>query len=236
VLDGQGGDELLDTTLAPGTDFLRQLQLGRLGRLLRANRAYTGEPKRAALRRIAGSLRSKRGVEPSLPGWLAPDPTLRRAILERHIPPPGTYAEIREADLLDPYLAHVREETFAAGARHGIGYRHPLWDAEVVELLHGLPPEALIAGGRPKSPARAYVRGGVVAIAGGWPQPAVADDLLEAVLAAEAQAAWARIGGLRVLGELGIVDETHSFGFFPARASWTMLCMEFWLRSIGGRE
>lgn len=231
VLDGQGGDELLDVTPAQGAELARRLRFGDVARLVAANRTYTGVSTLRSLRQVLGSLRPRVPQPRTLPPWLAPDPALRRSLTDRLAPPPRTLAEVHQIDVLDPYLAHAREETFDAGRRHGIAYRHPYWDAEVVELLHALPPEAFLAGGDPKSPARTYVRGHAPAISGRWPRPAVADELIAAVVAQEGKLAWAELGGPKTLHELGILDPTHPFEGYSASNLWVILCVEQWLRS-----
>jgi len=236
ILDGQGGDELLDVGLGPGIDLARRLRIGRVADLVRANRTYTGASVSASLRQIARSRQRRPRAASPLPEWLAPDPELRREVLERRVPIDQTYGALRRADLVDPYLAHAREEGFVAGQRDGVVYRHPLWDPEVVALLHGLPPEAFVAAGEPKSPARRYLRRRIPGIAGRWPRPLVADDLFADVLGAEAPAAWRRCGGPRALAELGVVGKDPPIERYPVSATWSILAMEFWLRSRGERQ
>ena len=160
------------------------------------------------------------------PAWIA-DPSLRQQLDERAAAP------LPADDLLDTVLA-AQAETSADMALAG-GYRHvqPLLDAEVVELVRALPPEALVRGGDPKSPARAYVRERVSAVPGRWPRPAVVTDMLDRLVASDASRAWHALGGARELVELGLRLPERSTGEFDAGLEWAMLSMEGWLQWSG---
>lgn len=218
VLDGIGGDELLDAGLGPARSFLRAGRLGALRDLIRAERAYGGAGATSVLR---SALRRGRPPRPApLPAWVV-DPALRRALEERAAAPPP------DDDLLDTFVAAGREASFAAGAAGGYLHAQPLLDAEVVGLVRGLPREALVRGGDAKSPARAYLRARVSGIAGPWPRPAVVGEMLDRLLRDAAPAS----GG--ALGELGI-DPGAAATDLDSGLVWSMLSVLRWLENTRG--
>jgi len=150
-----------------------------------------------------------------------------RALADRRRP---AYAEERARDAVDATLAMHREATFDLGLRTGLPRRHPLWDADLVDLLDGLPPEALVAGGDPKSPARAYLRRRIPELQGSWPRPRVADTLASDVLA-DLRARLAA-GGTPRLAHLGVGSEADSNPNLPFSRIWPMLSLESWLAGV----
>jgi asparagine synthetase B (glutamine-hydrolysing) len=196
LLDGLGGDELLDAGYAAGRELLRRPW--HLPAWLRAERRYTGE--------TTGSLRS---------------------LLRRDGP---SYAEERASDVVDSNLAMQREASFDLGVRTRLPRRHPLWDAAVVDLLNGLPPEALVAGGEPKSPARTYLRRRIPSTGGVWPQPKVANVLAAAVLD-DLRRHLAANGTPRLVA-LGVVNGDDRDTILPFSRIWPMLCLESWLGGV----
>jgi hypothetical protein len=152
---------------------------------------------------------------------------LRRQLDERASQSPA------DDDLLDPFLA-ASAETSADRAVAG-GYRlvRPLLDAAVVELVRGLPPQALVRGGDPKSPARAYVRARIPALPGRWPRPAVVGDMLDRLVAPAAPDVWRSLGGPRELESLGLRPEMIGARGLDSGLEWSMLLTERWLRHEG---
>lgn len=196
ILDGLGGDELLDAGYAAGRELL--VRPWWLRSWLRAERRYAGG--------VLGSLRAvARGGRPS-------------------------YAVERARDAVSARLAMQREDSFDRGLRTGVPRRHPLWDAAVVDLLDGLPPEALVAGGHPKSPARSYLAARVPAIAGPWPRPRVADSVA-AALTKELQRVRTD-SGVPLLERLGIVSGTLYEPTPHFTRLWLMLSVERWLEGV----
>lgn len=220
LLDGQGGDDLLDAGYEAGRELLAS-PVG-LANWLRAERRYTGG--------IIPSLRAllpRRAVPPSLPPWLAHD--LRDSVLERFHATPRRYGAVRTADAVDAELAAQREETFDRGTRTGLVQRHPLWDAGVVALLNGLPPSALVAHGHPKSPARAYLRAQVPQIVGPWPKPMRADSLANAL--SNTLRAHAKQNGFPNLAAHGVILENRTT--HPQNHQiWRMMCLERWVNAL----
>ncbi|HWJ33453.1 MAG TPA: asparagine synthase-related protein [Gaiellaceae bacterium] len=231
LLDGQGGDDLLDAGMSGGAALLRRPAA--FAQWALAERRYTGSAARAI-----GAVVKRRflGKETeTLPSWLAPDPALRSELLDRFASVPSTYADQRRLDVLDPLLSAQREETFDRGLRIGLLHTHPLWHPLVVELLSGLPPAALVTGGNPKAPALRYLRSRLQEPRGTWPRPSLADDLLGRAVAAGAPAAWERFGGgPHLLAELGVLAKTPDSRDFPLAEIVATLTIESWIHGLGG--
>ena len=224
LADGQGGDDLVDAGLAAGSALWpRPLALASW---LLAERRYAGS-FRTPLRHLVRTLRPGTRSTANAPAWLA-DP-FRTEIAARLAARPRTYAAIRRADLTGSMLAAQREETFDAGMRRGLTHCHPLWDSELVRLLDGLSPQALVAGGYPKSPARAYLRLRIPAVRGAWPRPALATDLLGGLLDRDGARLWAQKGGGEQLARLGVIERGIPLAGYPTGRQWPIMSMEYWL-------
>ena len=223
LLDGQGGDDLLDAGLAAGAELWRHPR--ELAWWLRAEHRYAGSA-RSSLRHL---LSSARGAQQrySPPAWVAP--AHWNHLADRNATTPKTYAAIRAADLTEGLMAAQREETADRGRRTGLRHAHPLWDPEVVELLHGLPPVAFVHGGHPKSPARAYLRERVPTVVGAWPRPALAGDLLTNLLQIEGKRLWEASDRGASLAALGVIEPGTAFEDFPSGLFWTTICLESWI-------
>jgi len=231
VLDGQGGDDLLDAGIAGGAALLRRPT--DFARWALAERRYTGSALGAA--RAAVALRLRRTPETTLPAWIAPDPSLRAELRDRLASAPRGYAERRRLDVVDPVLAAQREATYDRGLRIGMRHLHPLWHPRIVELLDGLPPAALVGAGDPKAPALHYLRSRLEEPRGAWPRPSLADDLLGRAVSAGVSAAWERFGGgPRRLAALGVLAETPYLRDFSLPEIATTLSLESWIHGLGG--
>ncbi|MBA3841365.1 MAG: hypothetical protein H0X39_01880 [Actinobacteria bacterium] len=229
LLDGQGGDELLDAGYEAGRALA--LRPVALARWLRAERAYTGRVRRSA-KILALDLLGRTPPRPA-PAWLAPD--LRESVEARFAVRPCDYAGVRAADVLDGTLAAQREETFDRGRRTGLVQHHPLWDPEVVALLDGLDPSALVSDGHPKAPGRAYLAQRVPAIPGLWPQPRVA-NLAAAAISEQLRARFETQGAdLYTLQAFQILDSSLTDGL-PNSDLWRTMSLDAWLKRALGRE
>ena len=225
ILDGLGGDELLDAGIPAGR-ALRRRPLA-FGRWLRAEGRYVSTARASA----RASLR--RPGRPVLPSWLAPDPVLRAALEERlQAPPARLRGSPRGGSRRSTARRRPRDRPRRRLARLGLRRRSPLWDAEVVTLLDGLDPAQLVAGGMPKAPARAYLAGRVPAIAGAWPRPRVADTLYADLIEELTRRATKP---LTELERLGILPRSRDAALFPKALLWTILSTELWLNAQSGR-
>jgi asparagine synthetase B (glutamine-hydrolysing) len=218
LLDGGGGDELLDPGLDPARGFLRRARLGALFDLARAEHAYTGAHAHTVLRAAVG--RGRPAPREPLPDWIR-DPALRAALEERAASAPSD-------DLLDGFGAAAREASFAAAQEGGYVHAHPFYDHEVVALGRGLPEEALVRGGDPKSPARAYVRSALPQIAGRWPRPAVVGSMQDDLLARVRESPPAA----GVLAGLGL---DHSNGRWESGLAWARMSLAAWFDNLEHR-
>jgi asparagine synthetase B (glutamine-hydrolysing) len=233
LLDGQGGDELLDAGYEAGRVLAGVLARSPLALYdwARAERAYTGR-LRSSVKILALDLLGRRDRNPpALPDWLADD--LREPLQARFDARPRGYDAIREADVLDGVLAAQREETFDRGRMTGLEQRHPFWDPQVVSLLDGLPPAALVAGGDPKAPARHYLSQRVPTIAGRWPQPRAA-ALVSGQVAAQLQGLLSAQGGLPVFEEHGVVRPDAFESGVADTQIWRMMALDAWFQNVLG--
>jgi asparagine synthetase B (glutamine-hydrolysing) len=237
VMTGSGGDNWLSVALEYGTDLMARFDVVGLYRLWNTyQRSYRVKRMLLArrimwkygLRNILLSFehqmilrfrpelmrsQARARVKQKTPPWIAPDPTIRRAIDERAEfvraqpkPKPGDFYvnEIRRS-LDHPLLSVELEEAFEKGRRLGTPVLMPYYDADLVDLLCRTPPTVLNRGQRSKSMVRSMVsrklaglgveRQKKITTGNFWPQKTK-----------EAVEAWRTMGGARVLGELGIVD------------------------------
>jgi asparagine synthetase B (glutamine-hydrolysing) len=215
ILDGIGGDDLLDAALRPAWPALSRGRVGVLRELAAADRAYAG----------GGMLAVLKATVPRRRRWTAPS-----FVAEQHQVSLAERAAERRDDLLSTRLAAGWEETWDAGLRQGVAYHHPLWAAAVVELVRGLPLETLVANGQAKSPARTYLSVRLPSISGPWPRPAIADSL-QAALEDEYRAKNPAANQLQMLADLGVIALDTRSGGLPRPISGTLLLCEKWLRS-----
>jgi asparagine synthetase B (glutamine-hydrolysing) len=261
VLTG-GGGQMLDPPAGYPADRLRALDVAALSRFVRARRFYA--PDSTVLERLRLTLwtlaarqllrdtalrirlpRARRGVtaayrrhvERSFPAWLAPEPGLRRQVVREVIEQACPPRALRDF----PDLGLGREAAFARSRRLGVCTLSPILDPDVVEFLMRVPTRLLNRGGQAKRLAFDVLR---------RQAPLVDRSSLSAVrtrfyrnevLRREGPAAWRKLGGVRVLAELGIVDGTciEAEAQDPeawARASavdhfWRTLNLEAWLHS-----
>ena len=192
ILDGIGGDELLDAGLLLARRAVTHLKFGVMLDIAAAERGYVGGGMKSVLR-AAAPRRHRRRWEPS------------PSIAARHRAALADLAAVPRDDLLRTRIAAGWEEMWDAGHRQGVTYHHPLWTADVVTLVRGLPVEALVAKGQAKSPARSYLARRIPTIVGRWPRPAVADSLLSA-LEREHAARHKSADGTQLLRELGVIS------------------------------
>lgn len=268
-LNGQGGDEWLLPLPVYGVDRLRALDLPALYRLWHAWYDYLPFGSNASFARHslwtwgarpfvrAAALRGARSAPrvrellaqrflEKLPAWLAPDPALRRDIVERalfaapRVPFAELYRTSRRALLDRPDRPGITEEAFATRRRTGARILMPLLDTDLVRFLYRLPPELLLDGGHAKALARHVVAPRVPTFGAGWPRTVTGDRYFRPLIERETPQAWHEAGGTPLLADLGIVDEStvtrlvHD-GSSP-RWLWPTTNVDAWLRSCVGVE
>jgi asparagine synthetase B (glutamine-hydrolysing) len=268
ILTGGGGDEWL--ALSPGyaRDLVRRGDAAGLYRLWQARRRYLPLSPLSVLRSIVwrsgvrpllrdaaarqapqvlASYR-RRGSSDGIPRWMAPDPQLRRQILEQgeSEAPPATsesYLSDKRAILDHPVEAMVMEDQFAGGQHLGVRILQPLWDPDLVDLLYRTPPESLNRGNREKGLVRDLVASRFPDMGHDWVRTVFMDGFFASVVRGEGPQAWHGLGGAPALAELGLVDSKAVRSFVDAclsqsgasphqlRSVWNILRLEAWLQA-----
>jgi len=171
--------------------------------------------QRALSRTSPGLLRRQieRHAVNSIPPWLTPDKSLREELLELSIakrmelkPRPGDfYANEIRRGLDHPIQAVDLEEAYEKGRRLGVEVLMPYFDADLVDLLLRTHPRVLTKGNRSKSLVRESMASRVAGF-GLERQKKITTGNFWPKKLEEAAACWRELGGVRALGELGIVD------------------------------
>jgi asparagine synthase (glutamine-hydrolysing) len=270
VLTGEGGDEWLAPPPSYAADRLAALDLAALYRILRARWREVPLPRATTLRTVLWAWAARpllrqaagvaldawspsatrayrlRSVSSSLPSWLAPDPLLRRAMVEVVVDalpdpaPRAVYPQTKWRLASHPLLGLMLEEWFEQGRTRGVRICAPLLDADLVEFLYHVSPRVLLRGGQTKWLARATLERRFPALPR-WPKAVYADLFWRSLMAREGPTAWWQLGGVPRLSELGLVDPNRfatavesafsSGDFLTTRQVWRTCMLEAWLRS-----
>jgi asparagine synthetase B (glutamine-hydrolysing) len=278
ILTGTGGDEWLGVTPALASDLMLSGDLAGLYRLWRAQRRSFRLPLIAharlffwnfALRPLLGDLslhapggtrlhaaaRSvRRWLRPEFPGWLAPDPDLRRRLVERRLA--AELQSRRESCRFDSYCARdvhcslefptgswELEEHFLFGREAGQRMLHPYLDADLVHFLYRIPPQTLNRGGRSKGLVRDYLTRAFPKLGFERQKKVIATSFFNDRFLTEARESTGWFWRKSALAELGIVDvkrlkpmvesvlarrgKQHTRQIFLA---WSLFNLEAWTR------
>jgi asparagine synthetase B (glutamine-hydrolysing) len=267
ILTGSGGDEWLSVSPYFSADLLRNLDFSGWWHFLHAwKRSYRvswpqvlrGGISTYGLRPLMSSALDTAFHRPwtycrvervmrKTPDWVAPDADLRDELRSRvesslmPLSPEGGYylQEIRSG--MDHSLMSLElEETYELGSRLGARILHPYWDADLVDMLYRTPPHLLNRGGRSKGLVRESVAKRFPTLGFKRHKKVVATSFFRTTLVKEAGAAWKRLGGVRALGDLGVVDPAATARTFadimsqPISSSayqlWDILSCETWAR------
>jgi asparagine synthase (glutamine-hydrolysing) len=270
ILTGAGGDEWLGVSPFLAADLLRRLRLVSLYRLWNTVRhSYQLSNRMAArnvlwrfgvrpllrdaaqpfVRRIAPQAlerRRRQRLDQALSTWLAPDPELRRELVERTDDLDRSKADsfyLRDGQLaLDHTLVSMEfEEWFEAGRRTGVSIRMPFWDADLVDFLYRTPPAFLNRGQRSKGLVRDMLDRRFPELGFERHRKVISTPVFGSVIVEEGPRAWSRLGGASVLGELGVIEpaslnSTIEQVFTGPKAGyawrvWDVLTVEAWLRA-----
>jgi hypothetical protein len=227
-LTGGGGDEWLCVSPYLSADLMAAFNVAGLYRLvLGATRSYgMSLPKllraylwvfgvRALGRRALGSVppllawRDRRVLGQQTPGYVAPDPQLRRAIDDR-FEPPGAPRNFYLRDLKDgldtSLVAQELEEFFELGRRIQMPVLRPFLDPDVIELLARVPPEVLNQGQRSKAIVRDALDRRFPELEFKQQRKVQGIPTLRRILRDEFDALWSSVGPPTALAELGVVD------------------------------
>lgn len=210
-------------------------------------------PAHRVVKRVAPwALKLKHRVAPPPwipPTWLAPDSALRlefdRRREEEHARKPTTksiyFRDVRPA-LDHPIVSWEAEEVFEVYQRLGMRMLPPYWDADVIELLYRTPPLLLLHNGRNKGLVRASLARRFPDLGFAQHRKIEATNFYASLMYRNGREIWDRLGGLRTLSELGIVDENKLRPKVErllagrqegknAHSVWTILNLETWARS-----
>jgi asparagine synthetase B (glutamine-hydrolysing) len=190
-----------------------------------------------------------------IPAWVAPDSELRaelRRCFEREIerqfsqPKPfprgrfGFYTSDAMEYYIHPLVSSDREEDFEIGKMVGQRLLHPYWDAGLIRSLAAIPPEWLAYNGRSKGLIRGPIAESFPGLGLERKKKVSSLDFGMNLMRRELPPAWERLGGLRALYELGVVDQDvldversclmSSGNGRQLQRGWFLLNMESWVR------
>ena len=276
ILTGAGGDEWLTVGPFLAADLLRagdlrglirfwrelnrSMTLSRIGSLRALLWTFGTRPivARVGERHFPAALTAyrRRRQRNLTPVWLAPDPEFRHALLERAYawtsrarPGQSFYDREGQLSLEHTLVSSEMEDLFEGSRRYGIDFRLPYWDADLVDFLYRVRPEALNEGGRAKGLVREMLERRFPRLGFERQKKVLATNFFADVLSREGPGLWREMGGLQALKRVGIVDENRvnsvaEEGFRSREARtvsliWYLMTMESWVRSrlesSGGR-
>ena len=265
VLTGRGGDEWLSITPYLAADLVLDADVRGLARLMamRGRAQNLGWRAQARLlwltaaRPLASAAldftaprwwhaQRRRRLMAERPAWVAPDPRVQQAMDERldqwiapARPKQGFYVREMRTALLHPAVTQDLEETQEFGRRLGMKVLHPFWDVDVIELLYRTPPKLLMVDGLSKSLLRRRLAARFPDLGLDRRSKVSARGVFRNFMQRQAQAAWERLGGVRALGELGVVSSSSVQSELPAMLAgptqhtgrvWELLTLETWVR------
>ena len=179
------------------------------------------------------------------PGWVAPDPALRHEMdrrADREVDagrgpkPPGFYLGNIRAIFTAVGRSMEMEESFELGRNVGVRVLQPFWDADLVTFLYRTPPDFLVWNGRTKGPIRRFLAERLPGLGFETQRKVTVGTSWRDMMTAEVPDAWQKMGGLKALPALGLVDRA-ALERSMAKRSWnafsltSTLNVEAWLRS-----
>ena len=193
----------------------------------------------------------RRRIVHPMPKWLAPDKKLRcrlqerweeKSLKEAHADGSDSfYLQQVKLGLDHPLVSWELEEQFEFSRLGGVRIAHPLWDADLVDMLYRTPPMMLIHNGRNKGLFRASLERKFPELGFERQKKMAATTFYSSVIYKEAQAVWDELRGSPTLAALGVVDGKHidsGFRFLlkrrqhgDAHRAWCILNLESWARA-----
>jgi asparagine synthetase B (glutamine-hydrolysing) len=237
ILTGGGGDEWLGVGPHLAADLLRTLQFGKFAKFTRYMHQSYSMPYSLVLSDLVWKFGLKQLISGArnhvmpmlghdldasrarraLPDWLAPDPAVRRLIVDRltqarrterlaRNAAPSLYAFEARRSLRHPIVVSEIENKFAMSEAAGVHFFEPYWDADLIELLYRTPPDILSRGGIAKGLVHKLVRDALPAFKVPKQVKLALNDFYLKRVRTEAEAVWRSYGGVRALEGLGLVD------------------------------
>jgi len=157
-------------------------------------------------------------------------------------PPEDEYIKQSRLPISHMLVALELEEIAEEGRRTGTLLRQPYFDPDLVAFLARVRPEQLIRDGRSKGLVRDQVAQRSPELGFESQRKVIGTGLFRERMERETGSIWRRIGGPRILAEMGVVDanevlfllESLEGGKVDVRAVhrvWLLLSLEGWLRS-----
>lgn len=266
ILTGTGGDEWLSVSPYFAADLMRRGDVAGLARFAAAWRRSHRQSAVAfarslawtfGLRPLAGmwlhriapeahAASRARRLTASDPSWVAPDPHVRAqqarrapACLGAPAPRQGFYLQEVRTGLDHALASHELEELSQLGDRVGVGFAHPFWDADLVDMLYRLPPDLLNAGGRSKGLVRATLARRFPELGFERQRKVSATSFSRSLVRREAPAIARTVGPLRTLDALGVVEARGADEYLRQTLDgsrgamyrvWDLLNLEHWAR------
>lgn len=195
---------------------------------------------------IAG--RKRHQLAQRTPEWLAPKAGLRDKM-------DGRLKSIPEVPELESfYLREMRvaldhiliawdmEEVFQVSRQIGARILHPLWDADLVDLLYRIPPELLNRGGRSKGMVRESLARRFPDLGFDRQKKVTSTNYFQTIMIDQGKKAWDMMKGTPALADAGIVDPVALKSTFfniledpeqrrLAHRVWDVLNIEAWVQS-----
>jgi asparagine synthase (glutamine-hydrolysing) len=237
AIGGEGAEWFAHNEVAFAADLLRRMDLAGLYNLYVAERQYSRTPRerlvcrllwesstRVLLRDLAARLLLAIGGEALLtelivrrqptriPSWIAPDPHVRRGVVERWAataprPQAGSFEKRQRLGWLDlPDVAAIMDQYHARSQHLGIDWQDGFYDADLIEFLLSVPFEFFLAEGHVKTLARSSVRRRLPHFDLRLLGTVSFHKAHEALFANRVRRAFDILGGLPVLRDLGAVD------------------------------
>jgi asparagine synthase (glutamine-hydrolysing) len=267
ILTGGGGDEWLTVSPYWSADLLRRMRIRELARFAATQRRsynlryrhvlrnviWTFALRRlivdAALETFPGQARAYRGRRRArrASAWIAKSPEIR-ALLEDRLQTPipsssnrSVYLREMRSALDHPVMDLEHEEFFESGRRSNLRLLMPFWDVDLLTFLYRVPPEALNAGGRSKGLVRGFLDRRFPDCGFRRQRKVLAKHYFDSVVLEEAPKVRQRLGRVRALADLGIVDGHAVDGKMDELLSsgnrlgiqrvWDILSLEAWAQS-----
>ena len=272
ILTGGGGDEWLGVGPFLAFDLLRSLRLRAYVRFIaHIRRSYT-IPNRVLLRNLLWTFGVRQFVvgarnrlmpalghdidasraRRALPDWLAPDPTIRRRIIERltqskraerlaRNAAPSLYEYESRRSVSHPIVVSEMETKFAMGEAVGVHFFEPYWDADLIDLLYRTPPDLLSRGGVAKGLVHQLLKEVFPAFTASRQKKVAFGNFFMNKVRAESEEAWQATEGVPSLAGLGLVDGKKFAAMVEAKLGakdstgiWVIphvLTMEAWVRA-----